>query len=55
MVVMLITILKFTDMKIFIKLIVFTAAASALFFVASCYSSKSMGDTQKADKYLFVY
>jgi hypothetical protein len=37
------------------KLIILILASAALAFMSGCYSTKSMGNTEKANKYLFVY
>lgn len=37
------------------KIIIFLIGSFILFSVSGCYSTKSMGDSEKADKYLIVY
>jgi hypothetical protein len=37
------------------KTLVYIILAAATIFVSGCYSAKSLGDPEKADKYLIVY
>jgi hypothetical protein len=37
------------------KILLILVSSSVLFLTTGCYSSKSLGDPEKADKYLFVY
>jgi len=37
------------------KLLYIISFISICFFISGCYSTKSMGDSEKADKYLFIY
>lgn len=37
------------------KTITYIILTVGAIFISGCYSSKSMGDTEKADKYLIVY
>jgi hypothetical protein len=37
------------------KILYIISTIGICLFVSGCYSTKSMGDSEKADKYIFVY
>ena len=37
------------------KTILILISCSVLLLTSGCYSAKSMGDSEKADKYIFIY
>ena len=39
----------------FMKTIMYIVLTVVAIFISGCYSAKSMGDKDKADKYLIVY